>query len=115
MVRMQPGSRDDAESIPEIEPSRAFRQWVADRTAAGDREALLDYRTRAPHAALMHPSDEHWLPFYIAAGAGGVAQTGRLHDALTYGCLAMDAYAFGDEAAALDQALKARPTIAAAH
>ena len=73
--------------------------------AAADRDALLDYRAQAPHAAYMHPTDEHWLPFYIAAGAGGVAQARRLHDGVTYGVLGMDAYAFGDGAAALAASL----------
>lgn len=107
MIRTAGGAGADAESVPEIDASRAFRDWVAARTAAGDREALLDYRAQAPHAALMHPTDEHWLPFYIAAGAGGVAESRRLHDALTYGCLAMDAYAFGEGSAALDESLHA--------
>ncbi len=93
---------------PEIAESRAFRDWVAARSAAGDRDALLAYRTQAPHAAFMHPRDEHWLPFYIAAGAGGLEQPGeRLHTDVTYGCLAMDAYAFGRGAAPLAQALAA--------
>ncbi|MBA3596736.1 MAG: dioxygenase [Methylibium sp.] len=104
-----------AADAAEMAESRAFREWVADRVAAGDHDALLDYRARAPHAALMHPSDEHWLPFYIAAGAGGRGAPGvagvlgvagvRLHDAVTYGCLGTDAYAFGDGAAALGEAL----------
>ncbi|HEU4458226.1 MAG TPA: class III extradiol ring-cleavage dioxygenase [Methylibium sp.] len=96
----------DAEAVPELPESRAFRRWVADRSAAGDRDALLDYRARAPHAALMHPSDEHWLPFFIAAGAGGLGEARRLHAAVTYGCLAMDAYAFGDGATRLSRALR---------
>jgi 4,5-DOPA dioxygenase extradiol len=50
----------------------------------------------------MHPSDEHLLPWFIAAGAGGSAYAPlRLHDSVTYGCLGMDAYAFGPQAAAL--------------
>ena len=50
----------------------------------------------------MHPTDEHLLPFYVAAGAAGPQPVGvRLHDSLTYGCLGMDAYAFGPAAAAL--------------
>ena len=94
---------EDGKEMPE---SRAFRDWVAGRSAARDRDALLAYRTQAPHAALMHPTDEHWLPFYIAAGAGGLAQPAeRLHDAVTYGCLAMDAYAFGAGAQPLAEAL----------
>jgi 4,5-DOPA dioxygenase extradiol len=98
---------------PEIPQSAAFRRWFVERAAARDWDALLAYRTQAPHAALMHPSDEHLLPWYVAAGAGGRADAPvRLHEALTYGCLAMDAYAFGPAAAALGQAL--RPAAVAA-
>ena len=90
---------------PEMAESAAFRQWFASHSAAADTPALLDYRAQAPHAALMHPTDEHLLPFYVAAGAGGAGAGLRLHDSLTYGCLGMDAYAFGAGAAALGQAL----------
>lgn len=96
----------DAAEIPE---SRAFRDWVAGRVAAGDREALLDYRAQASHAAYMHPSDEHWLPFYIAAAAGGLDGAARLHDSVTYGVLGMDAYAFGPGSGALAGALDNPP------
>jgi 4,5-DOPA dioxygenase extradiol len=93
---------------PEVPTSAAFRGWVASRAAAGDWAALNDYRRQAPHAALMHPTDEHWLPWYPAGGAAGSAAVGtRLHDSVTYGCLGMDAYAFGDGGPALQAALKA--------
>lgn len=96
----------DGDDVPEMAESRAFRDWVLERSAARDRDALLDYRARAPHAALMHPTDEHWLPFYIAAGAGGLAAPAlRLHEAVSYGSLAMDAYAFGAGAQPLEEAL----------
>ncbi len=97
---------------PEIAPSAAVRQWFASRSAAADWPALVNYRQQAPHAVLMHPTDEHLLPFYVAAGAAGASARGvRLHDSLTYGCLAMDAYAFGDAATALAQ--RAAPATAA--
>lgn len=84
---------------PEIAESRAFRDWVAARSEARDWDALFAYRARAPHAVDMHPTDEHLLPWYVAAGAGGrEAAPLRLHDSVTYGCLGMDAYAFGDNA-----------------
>ncbi len=87
---------------PEIPESSAFRDWVSARSLARDWDALLDYRRQAPHAALMHPTDEHWLPWYVAAGAGGLTDAPqRLHESVTYGCLGMDAYAFGPEAARL--------------
>jgi 4,5-DOPA dioxygenase extradiol len=84
---------------PEIPESAAFRTWMAERAAARDWDALFDYRGRAPHAADMHPTDEHLLPWYAAAGAGGRDSTPvRLHDSVTHGSLGMDAYAFGDQA-----------------
>lgn len=91
---------------PEMAECAAFRGWFAQRGAAADWPALLDYRRQAPHAALMHPTDEHLLPFYVAAGAAAAAgspapEAQRLFAGLTYGCLAMDAYAFGPGAAAL--------------
>ena len=87
---------------PEIEPCAAFRAWMAERSAARDWSALLEYRHRAPYAQDMHPTDEHLLPWYVAAGAGGTgAAPVRLHASVTLGSLGMDAYAFGASAAAL--------------
>jgi len=87
---------------PEIAESAAFRHWLLERSGARDWEALFDYRARAPYAADMHPTDEHLLPWYIAAGAGGRENAPlRLHDSVTYGSLGMDAYAFGAQAARL--------------
>lgn len=89
---------------PEIDACRDFRAWVHDRATSRDWDALADYREQAPHAVAMHPSDEHWLPFYVAAGVGGDAVPRRLHAGVTHGCIAMDLYAFGAHAAALDEA-----------
>jgi 4,5-DOPA dioxygenase extradiol len=88
---------------PATPESTAFRDWFAQKVAAGDWPALLDYRRQAPHAALMHPSDEHLLPFFVAAGAAGAARSGglRTHASLEFGDLGMDAYAFGTQAARL--------------
>jgi len=93
---------------PEIPESAAFRRWFAERSAERDWEALFAYRARAPHAVDMHPTDEHLLPWYAAAGAGGRDHAPRrIHASLTYGCLGMDAYAFGPDAAALGARLAA--------
>jgi 4,5-DOPA dioxygenase extradiol len=90
---------------PEIAESKAFRDWIAERATARDWDALLDYRRQAPHAVDMHPSDEHLLPWYIAAGAGGRTHApARLHQGVTHGVLGMDAYAFGPGAQALSSA-----------
>ncbi|HOM13917.1 MAG TPA: class III extradiol ring-cleavage dioxygenase [Rubrivivax sp.] len=92
----------------EIAESAAFRGWMRERGAARDWDALFDYRRAAPHAVDMHPSDEHLLPWFVAAGAGGRdAAALRLHASQTHGSLGMDAYAFGSGAARLQQALAA--------
>jgi 4,5-DOPA dioxygenase extradiol len=96
----------DTAASDEIPESLAFRSWFAERSAARDWDALFDYRRQAPHAALMHPTDEHLLPWYPAAGAGGRAAAPlRLYEAVTLGSLGMDTYAFGDTAPALQAAL----------
>jgi 4,5-DOPA dioxygenase extradiol len=91
---------------PEIAESRAFRTWMHERGAMQDWEALFDYRRRAPHAADMHPSDEHLLPWFIAAGAGAREHAPRrLFESVTFGALGMDAYAFGAGASRLESAI----------
>lgn len=83
----------DAPSAPAWLES--FTQWVADRVAEQDVEALLDYRQRAPNAARNHPTDEHWLPFYVALGAAGEGAHGRrCVPAPEPGAYGMDAYVF---------------------
>jgi 4,5-DOPA dioxygenase extradiol len=106
LQRVFAGGLHDAGRAPTPESS-AFREWFRDRGEAGDWDALLDYRRQAPHAALMHPSDEHLLPFYVAAGAAGRSPALRLHASVTHGDLGMDAYAFGGRGSELRQALGA--------
>lgn len=85
---------------------QAFRDWVEARGAARDWAALLDYRRQAPAAAQQHPTDEHWLPYYVAAGAGGGQDPAvRIHASVDAGVLAMDGFAFGPSAPVLAQAL----------
>ena len=74
---------------------RNFADWFASHLAAGDVEALLDYRRRAPEAARAHPSEEHLLPLFVALGAGGAAaHAERFHSGIDDYVIAMDAYAF---------------------
>ena len=88
--------------VPEIPASAAFRAWFAERSAARDWPSLWHYRALAPEAQYMHPTDEHLLPWFIAAGAGGPEHAAiRLHASVAGGHLGMDAYAFGPDARAL--------------
>lgn len=75
--------------------AREFMDWMAARLAAGDLEALLDYRRRAPHARRAHPTDEHLMPLFVALGAAGEgAVVSCLEGGIDLGVLGMDSYAF---------------------
>ncbi len=72
-----------------------FDEWLAETIAQGDREALIQYRQRAPYAQENHPTEEHLLPLFVALGAGGASARGiQLHRSYTYGAFSMAAYAF---------------------
>lgn len=91
-----------AAALPPSAESAAFCDWFAERSAAGDEAALLAWERLAPFASLMHPSTEHLLPWFIAAGAGGAPLRGvRVHRSHQYPDLGLDAYAFGSGADAL--------------
>jgi len=72
-----------------------FQRWIYETILAGDVAALIDYRRRAPHAVRAHPTEEHFLPLFVALGAaGGAGAARRINDEMTFGALAMDAYVF---------------------
>jgi 4,5-DOPA dioxygenase extradiol len=71
-----------------------FMQWVHDKIEAGALDDLVYYRTLAPHAVDNHPTEEHFLPLFVALGAGA-AKGHRVHSSTRNGVLAMDTYAFG--------------------
>ena len=66
-----------------------------DKLKKNDIESLVDYRTRSPHGTRAHPTDEHFLPLFLALGAASAdAKPERVYDAIDSGVLAMDAYVF---------------------
>lgn len=74
---------------------RPFIGWIEQKLAAGDVDALLDYRRQAPFAQRAHPTDEHLLPLLFALGAAGDgAHAQRLDAGIDLGFLAMDIYRF---------------------
>ena len=72
-----------------------FSEWMHDRLVAGDADDVLQAIERAPHGRRNHPTPDHLLPLFTALGAGAGGSAKRLHRSVTYGVLAMDAYAFG--------------------
>jgi 4,5-DOPA dioxygenase extradiol len=79
-----------------IDWAAEFDRWVNAKVAAGDTQALAQYRDQAPNAALAHPSEEHFLPLLVAMGAAsnghGGAKGKRIHESFNLGSLSMAAY-----------------------
>ena len=75
--------------------AREFQEWVKDKIEKNDLDSLANYRAVAPHGTRAHPTDEHFLPLFVALGAApGKAKPERVFDAIESGVLAMDAYVF---------------------
>jgi 4,5-DOPA dioxygenase extradiol len=82
--------RADAGHAP-LPNAKIFADWVADRMATHDIPALLAYRS-APNGADSHPSEDHFLPLFVALGAAMNDSPLRYQPRFAYGGLAMDAY-----------------------
>lgn len=78
-----------------VPQAKDFADWVAARAAAQDVAALLDYRSMS-HGSASHPTDEHFLPFFVALGAADGDRATRHQPPFAYGGLAMDAYVWRD-------------------
>jgi len=77
-----------------------FSRWVEAAVQRGDRAALFNYRTLAPHAVRAHPTDDHFLPLFFALGASGwgghsPVAVHYLSREVMYGMLAMDTFSLG--------------------
>jgi 4,5-DOPA dioxygenase extradiol len=84
--------RGESAPLPYVQE---FSDWLHAHLAAGDREALLGYRERAPAAIRAHPSEEHFLPLFTSLGAAGRgARAERVHSGIEGAALSMDAYRF---------------------
>ncbi|HEY9898673.1 MAG TPA: class III extradiol ring-cleavage dioxygenase [Pantanalinema sp.] len=73
----------------------SFDRWLKSAVTQGRKEELLDYLHQAPSAARNHPTPDHILPLFVAAGAGEAQGTGELiHESYSWGLLSMAAYSF---------------------
>lgn len=72
----------------------AFADWAAERIHAQQWQSLLNYRMECSQGAQAHPTEDHLMPLFVAAGSAekvtGAVQ--RFTPENTYGILAMDAY-----------------------
>lgn len=82
------GAREPAPYVLE------FSRWIEGALARGDMQALLNYRSQAPHATRAHPTEDHFLPIFFALGAAGDdLQPQYLSREVMYSMLSMDAFA----------------------
>lgn len=73
-----------------------FTNWVYEAIRSRDMDVLLNYRSLAPHAVRAHPTEEHFLPLFIALGASGDKdKLDLLEGGVDLGCLSMDSYVWG--------------------
>ncbi|MEP7155668.1 MAG: class III extradiol ring-cleavage dioxygenase [Betaproteobacteria bacterium] len=73
-----------------------FQQWVYEHLTSHDVEGLTRYRHDTPDGVRAHPTEEHFLPLFVALGAAGEdAEVERVFDGFEGNALAMDAYRFG--------------------
>jgi 4,5-DOPA dioxygenase extradiol len=85
-------SRDASQPLPYVP---AFSQWLESHLASDDEAALLAYREQAPEAVRAHPTEEHFLPLFVALGAAGSSATSRrIYTGIEGAALSMDAYRF---------------------
>jgi 4,5-DOPA dioxygenase extradiol len=49
--------------------SAEFDDWLVRTLETRDVDALVDFQTKAPAAALAHPRTEHFAPLFVALGA----------------------------------------------
>ena len=49
--------------------SAEFDQWLNETLTAGDVDGLVDFKNKAPAAALAHPRTEHFAPLFVSLGA----------------------------------------------
>uniref|UniRef100_A0A7R9UC75 Extradiol ring-cleavage dioxygenase class III enzyme subunit B domain-containing protein n=1 Tax=Pinguiococcus pyrenoidosus TaxID=172671 RepID=A0A7R9UC75_9STRA len=89
------------EADPEdVDPRfRAFTDWFDTLVTSKDispemrREMLLQWELQAPHARLVHPREEHLIPFIVAAGiAGGRPGKKAWDNGFVLGTLSLNAY-----------------------
>ena len=75
--------------------AREFQDWVKQRIDGRALDELADYRKLTPNGVRAHPTDEHFLPLFVALGAAGENyKAKRVYDGIEMGALAMDAYLF---------------------
>jgi len=75
-----------------------FDGWLNRALTLGNWDELLEFN-RTAHAEMAHPTPEHLLPLFVAAGAGSSNQQNRaneIHRSYSYGSIGMSAWEFAE-------------------
>ena len=81
--------------LPTPDYVTGFADWVSAQVSAQDTAALINYRKTSPYAAQAHPTDDHFMPFFVALGAAGKKSVGtRFFAGVDDLVIAMDGYRF---------------------
>jgi 4,5-DOPA dioxygenase extradiol len=71
----------------------SFAAWVREKVRTREVNDLLAYRQLAPEASRAHPTEEHFLPLFVAMGASqSDDQMTTLTTEVRHGMLSMESY-----------------------
>lgn len=84
-----------AKEAPPLKEAMAFDAWVAAKVRDRDAAELFEYLSLAPHAAAMHPTADHFLPFFFTLGcAHGGDRLETVFEGFHHAALSMRSFAF---------------------
>lgn len=86
----------EAAPLPYVLP---FADWMAECIQTEQWARMLNYRAECPQARQAHPSEDHLMPLFVAAGSAE-GKAVRFTPENTYGILAMDTYLWRTDAGA---------------
>lgn len=86
------------EGSPAPDWARAFDDAVVSAVESADTDRLLQI-LETPVGRFAHPTPEHFMPLFVALGAGG-GKGHAIHRSFSWGSVGMTSFAFGDEKAA---------------
>ncbi len=82
-------------NLPTPDYVTRFADWVDEQLQSADIQGLVNYRKTAADAAQAHPTDDHFMPFFVALGAAGLnPKSERFYAGVDDLVLAMDGYRF---------------------
>ncbi|WP_193183160.1 DODA-type extradiol aromatic ring-opening family dioxygenase [Nisaea sediminum] len=89
------------EGAPPPDWATGFDDFVSMAVEVGDWKSLMRFPDAPESARRSHPTPEHFLPFFVAAGAGKADCGARLHRSFSHSSISMSAYSFGSDRLAI--------------